>query len=182
MFSIEGSHGTCISRAKAIQNQGFQYRSGRVGGGAYFWCQEKYNKLLALAWYKQQLAGKIYKNDDDPLPAIVFADLHCNDSELLDLEKDRDLKFRIDQLADDFSIDKNNKEDLAAVHDLFIECLESEREIKCSILLVKVAMPRGLSKNDYPIVILGAPFCAVVRNLQCIRILRIDGLHKEVTL
>ena len=106
MFKKEGSHGTCVSLAQVIQRDGFQLGRGRAGKGAYFWCQDRrYNKILALGWYKLRRSQRKFEGERNSFPAIIFVELACEDSRLLDME-DYQLKSRLDDLADKLGFNK----------------------------------------------------------------------------
>lgn len=168
-ITIEGSHGTSISKAQDIKKQGFNLGSGRAGKGVYFWLDKEFHFELAIGWYKYHKSIGWFKEDNNPACAIIIAEIQADESEILDFEKST-IKKQLLKLAQKRKIDYFNKGQLAKLYNLFISRLEADLRVKFKVIIVEVAAPPKDFCRNYPITIIGVPLSCVARSTECIKI------------
>lgn len=173
----KGTHGTCASRAESIVQNGFSLSSvGLRGTGIYFWGYSDMSLKakaanLALCWHAFAQKRGDYSKDTDQSAAVIFAVIHVEGDELLDLESDliRD-KFEafvlsISEKHPDLGTD--TAESISKTYDVFIDLLEKKMGAPFKAIHVRVQPPKtykgGLSKNYT-----GNPSCYVVKDQQVI--------------
>lgn len=161
----KGTHGTSAENAKAIRVSGFKAGSGRNGSGVYFWAESAYSFNLAKAWFLQ--CHKEGKYGVESVGAVIYVTIRVAENEILNLEEP-DIANRISIIINSKGISYWTEKKLAGLWDGFIK--EMEAKIKCSfgVLVTRLAPPDD-RYFKYPIWLLGAPFCYVVRNRSCIK-------------
>ncbi len=167
MITIEGSHGTSVSRAQLVQKNGFRQGTGKGGTGVYFWLGPYYIEL-AVGWYKFLASKNRFSNDENPSCAVIIALIKADESEVLNLEEEV-LKNEIAAVVKKQGIDPRNKNAVAKLYDSFIMRLEQKLQVKFKAVKVRVGIPLEFLK-DYPISIIGAPLCCIAREIGCITI------------
>lgn len=168
MKKFKGSHGTSKTRAIAIGTKGFEYGSGRVGKGIYFWKESELFIDLARHWWECQRKRGKYDKDHDTRCAIILVKVKARDSEVLDLETEY-FKNMLIRLQSEKKIDINEPYMEEKIHSLFIEKLEKKFGVEYKIILCRVSPPADY-KKWYPIGIAGAPIAIIVRNNDCLSI------------
>lgn len=172
MRTIDGSHGTCASRAQSIEKFGWRLKSGRAGTAVYFWVKSSYYIKLARAWHRQLIAENRLKYESDLKCCIIIAHIECDEKEILNCETEG-LRESILELAIEKKVNLNSPHKIAPVFDLFIKRLEEKAEITYKALLIKVPTPKKDYLEEYPYLILSSPLCCAVRNTDCIDIINI---------
>jgi hypothetical protein len=165
----EGAHGTTKSRADEIQENGFKLGSGRAGNGVYFWHKSRYYSILAKGWHKQCFYKHKYDKDFDKNCVIIFAQLEADENSVLDMESPY-LKDRISELAEAQKVSFTDNNKISKLYDAFIKIMEAELQTTFKFVLIRVAPPERACCPDYPLNIIGAPLCCVVRDNTCITI------------
>lgn len=158
-----GVHGTTASAADGIMTTGFKpSRDGRAGRGVYFWHVNRYSESLAIEWVRAENHGRVKI-------ALVYADLSCEEKEVLDLENQVFLD-RFSELAFKKGITKGTKaEKISEFYDYYVSLLEDKLNTNFKLIKKKLAPPRK-EYSSYPIVALGAPLAYIVRDISIIRI------------
>lgn len=172
MMNLKGTHGTSVSRAESIRQNGFIITSGRGGKGAYLWRNSAYSDFLARAWHSQKYYDGDFNRDIDQECAIIHAVINVSENQFLDLE-DPDIKDGLTHLAISKKIDLRNKKELSALYDSFVA--EVEKQIMTKILTVqlRVATPKSEYVKNYPMAIAGLPLSYIVREPKIIEITEI---------
>ncbi len=168
MITIEGSHGTSVSRAQLVQKNGFRQGSGRGGTGVYFWLGPYYIEL-AVGWYNFLASKNEFINDENPSCAVIIALIKADESEVLNLE-DETLKNEIAVVVKKQGINPKNKRAVAKLYDSFIMRLEQKLQVKFKAVKIRVGFPPLEFIKDYPISIIGAPLCCITRDPGCVTI------------
>jgi hypothetical protein len=172
---MKGTHGTSMSRAISIKDNGFNTKSiGLRGSGAYFWgytinALEKHVRDLAVAWWRFAHDTKnLYKNDEDKRCCVLFASLESSPADLFDFENQeiRDKFFNYSQEVFP-RLKGTDEEKCSAIYDMYLHDIESKLKREFKIIHVKVQQPRKFTKH-LPLDITGQPSCYVVKDLSCI--------------
>lgn len=183
---MKGTHGTCVSRANSIKDNGFSgSANGKRGAGAYFWGYTNdglrgYVRELAISWWRYALEKpRSYHKEKDQRCCVIYVTLDAKNSEILDLEK---------QVLRDIFFDYCNKtlprlegdpeKNIPVVYDMFVGDIERKLKKKFKIVHVKVQQPRN-TKKLLPLDITGQPSCYVVKDLACIGIDDFEELDDE---
>lgn len=170
MYTSAGSHGTTQLRARSILKDGFQLGDiGRKGKGVYFWYADKLGceeaRALAKAWFSSACNRGAYKGDNPLCGAIVWANLACEQSNVLELSSPM-YRGQLRRLLE-AHLPKDGKripeETVSKVHDWLIELIEKNRAV--DIVVAPVSAPK---MHDPLLPVLGDPFALIVKNLQCI--------------
>jgi len=167
MIAIEGSHGTSVTRAQRVHASGFHLGRGMRGTGVYFWTGPYYVEL-AIGWYNYQRSLNRYNADGEPGCAIIIAAISVGDMEVLDLEAE-ELRDEIALTIKEQGLNTQNKREITELYDLFIKKIEQRLNITFKVVKVKVGIPTGFFP-DYPMNMIGAPLCCVVRDTTCVAI------------
>lgn len=195
MIEIRGTHGTCVSRAEKIVQEGTMAKGpGRVGFGAYFWtavndseaCRD-YVESLAKGWATRGQKGGQYKGERDQNLAIVHTVIEVGEEEFFSLD-DPEYLYRLRdflgrRLVEHFRVDSakaltgdrlHKKEEI--IHgfiDAFIVELERNLETTFKVVFKSVQAP----KIDDPLLpFIGNPHCFAIRDLSVIRNLEFTKL------
>jgi len=172
MKKLSGTHGTTIARTEKISREGFKGRIGRRGTGVYFWCDSYHAKDLAESWWRYSNDRGRYIGDNNTNFALIIGFFEVNDDEYLNIET-HELKNQIAIIIANKKI-PNRLEYLAATYDLFINRLEAQNNQKYQIIEMRVSPPQMKYCEYYPILILGDPYCYLVRDTDCIKKLQIE--------
>jgi len=174
MVEFRGTHGTCASRARRIEAQGFQLRTGRQGAGAYFWRENRLSRTLAIAWFRNARNLREYEHEPDTRCAIISAIIVVGEDEWLDLCDPE----AIDQILCLF-VDKGftDNVDASKLFEEYIDLVEHGLGVKFKVIRTQVISP-NLAK-DWPRQSIGRPFCYVVRDSSSITITNIDILENR---
>jgi hypothetical protein len=171
MRTFAGTHGTSAEKKRKIVESGrFTPGSGRAGQGAYFWRKSPSSRELAIAWARQCIAERRFRNEKTPKWAVIHVEIGCGKREYLDLENP-DLTDRLDELRRAKGLDLESDEQLHAnLRTELVTALQTELKTFFKVLSVKVAPPSREFAKDYSISLLGAPICYVVRDVACIKV------------
>ena len=177
MPEYEGTHGTCISRMREIERNGFRSSSeGYRGSGVYFWAESHYSKDLAIGWYKLSLKFGNYSEDEETDGAIIFARIITdNEAQALSLETPH-AKKRLGELYETLKLSEGfvqSERLMSKLHDCFVEEAENEVGQKLALVIVTVNPPKGCV---YPIKYLGLPYCYVVKDVNVIDVVHCESL------
>lgn len=175
---MRGSHGTCNSIAKSIEDKGFQNGTkGRIGGGSYFWLIDNspdgnsLGQTLARAWYVKIKNEHKFDQEKDKDFAVIFAELQSKNT--LDFRDENvipnfcaffeHIKKRYDNLGD---TEKSN------IYDLFVEKMERASGHKIDMVAGTTRFPTKGIKDPFHIAHT-MHFCpiAAVRNTEIIGII-----------
>ncbi len=173
MEELEGSHGTSSHRAKLIEKKGFIASTGRGGTGIYFWRKSDYYRDLAVAWFKQQESEGTFLKEPKSLCAVIYVRMHVDSDQIIDLE-DAEVKDEIDALSREKGIDMSDPREIASLYDYYVSEVENELGKRIVVTVARVAPPKNCP--EYPIIMLGAPLCFIVRDKNVPRILKIETL------
>jgi glutamate synthase domain-containing protein 1 len=162
LVTHKGVHGTTANAADSIMTNGFKpSRDGRAGRGVYFWHVNRYAESLAVEWVRAEQGSSVKI-------ALVYADLSCDEREILDLEN-QVLVDRLSELAFKRGITKDMKADkISELYDFYVASLEKKLQISFKLIKKKLAPPRK-EYSSYPIVALGAPLAYIVRDVSIIQ-------------
>lgn len=174
---MKGTHGTCGSHARDIQNHGFKKaETGLAGSGIYFWAVYDvvlldYAISLAKAWWKHKKDKGYYEKCDDNQCTVISANLKIKNGLFLDLES-HEMKSRtiawINYTHSQVQQSARGKKALSKIYDLYISMLEEEAKMKADIVYVTVRTPPSFDYPDIDFSIRGLPGCYVVKNKSCI--------------
>ncbi|MGL0953252.1 hypothetical protein [Vibrio vulnificus] len=183
---MKGTHGTCVSRANLIKDNGFSGSThGRRGSGAYFWgytrdVLQEYARELARAWWRYALEKpKYYQKEKDQGCCVIYVTLETNSTDVLDFENQ--------ELRDHFfeychktlpRLEGSDEEKMSTIYDMFINEIEEKLEKRFKIVHVKVQQPPK-TKKVLPLDITGQPSCYVVKDLSCISVDDFEELDDE---
>jgi hypothetical protein len=170
----KGTHGTSAANAKAIRERGFLAGSGRAGHGVYFWAENAYSRQLAIAWFLQCRGEGRY--GAERMGAVIYATIRTDGDETLNLDSP-EVANRISILINSRGIRYWTAPRLAALWDGFIKEMEASAGVVFRVLVTRLAPP-GDQYCTYPIRLLGAPFCYIVRILNCIENIDIEGIRE----
>jgi len=169
MLILCGTHGTSVSRAEKIKNEGFRLFPGRRGTGTYFWRKGEYSRLLSVAWWDQCCKRGIYGNDKHQKCAVIYAEFHIRNEEYCDIST-FEVKERIAKIIESKQIDKKNPKKLAALYDYAIALFEKKNNVRLKVVESLVSVPKSKICDRYPLIALGYPHCYAVRVPDCITI------------
>lgn len=179
MIEKKGTHGTSLPIAEKIQEEGFKLSSGRGGKGVYFWRKSKYSKELAIGWYQFRCSCEKYETDNNT-GAVIYVKMITAEDEVLNLEN-ADIKDKITQILDELDLLPHPTDDeIAAVHDLFVEEIEKSLGKKIKILELRVGVPTSAGKffyHFYDMRALGAPICYISRDPDIIDIEKVEEIR-----
>lgn len=184
--AFKGSHGTCMSRAIKIHQEGFETKPGRIGNGAYFWTaitddHLPLSSLLAIRWAERASRDwGSYAQDEDPSLAVVQVEIEVARDEILYLD---DPEFNLDlrqtltefavqhyKLASIFDMTQKQFDDiqekLYAIVEGFIKLVEKYRGNTIRIVFKNQKPP---AKRDVFGQIVGNASCFSVRDTSCIK-------------
>jgi len=173
MKTLKGSHGTTVSRADNIVNEGFKLKTGRRGTGVYFWRYGYYCRQLAISWWKQKFEEGKYAGDSDTSCVVIISYFVLDDNEYLDIEN-YEFQEQIAYLADKKKVGNEIKK-LAALYDSLIHKLEEIQNTKFKVIEMRVSPPKREYCQYYQFTAIGNPYCYLVRAVDCI-----DKLEMEV--
>jgi hypothetical protein len=167
-MELFGVHGTTVSCANQIEQEGFRLSQGYRGKGAYFWRENTYAEDLAIGWYLTSISQKHHSKDTDKRCAIISISINVDEDEFVSLESPN-IK---DNIATLFK-KGNHKDHMNAInfYEEFFEILELE--LNHPIKVVEIAFPAPRNCQIYPRQALGMPITYVVRNTDCVSILSI---------
>jgi hypothetical protein len=168
MLTLRGSHGTTVSRAKKIRQQGFKiFRQGGFLTGIYFWRHGRFADDLSEGWWRMRFGRGEFQNDGDTRFAVIHAILSVDEDSYLDMES-FEVKEEMWNLAEETGL--KDVKDRAKLYDKFIEIMERGKKIKVKVAELRVSLPNG-HFDCYPMKILGPPFCYAARDVACIQVL-----------
>ena len=163
MITIKGSHGTTKDRAAKIRSNGFVVSGGRFLKGAYFWRESYFYIELAIGWYKDRHQAYITAGESSPSCAVILADLSCNDTEFLDLDR-QDFRDRFAQLAEIKGVNQYNNRQIFALYTLAIKEMEKRGGVIYKIFLLRVPPPTERNCPRYPVRLHGHPTSVIARS------------------
>lgn len=174
MVEVQGTHGTCASRARSIQAQGFQLNEGRQGVGAYFWRENRFSRELATGWFKNARNLGEYNQETDRRCAVVTAIIIVQSDEWLDLNDPE----TTDNLLALFQ-DKGYQDNIytSKLIEEYIDIVEDILENKIKLIQTRVMAPK--LARQWPWQSFGRPFCYIARDSSCITITRVDILENR---
>lgn len=168
MRTESGSHGTCLSFAESIRDNGFRPgRSGIRGAGVYLWAESAEYLALARGWYGFRRDKGDYKRASDKECAVVIAKIVANEDEFFDLE-DREVVNHISELSKRKGIDTKNSNDIRKVYEIYIRAVETKAKKEFKVLEGRVGPPPAAYCPEYPVMLLGAPFSYIIRDTAVI--------------
>lgn len=179
ILTLSGVHGTTVSRAEKIAQDGFKpSEAGYRGKGIYFWRRNpyvpEYTNHLAISWYLTAKAQGHYSKDTDGRCAIISAQIKVAEDNFVDLTGPE----VNDQLVAFYYLNKYKDEMKAAsLYDEFIEQLE--QELNCGIQVITLTFPTPSKCKICPKQALGMPLCYVVKQASCIEVVSINKLTQE---
>ncbi|MEJ6531919.1 hypothetical protein [Pseudoalteromonas lipolytica] len=178
---MNGAHGTCVSRARSICNNGFNASNGRRGHGVYFWGYlnqnlESYAKSLAMAWWRYSHKKGDYSKDSDSSCAVILSGINIPEEYLLDLEhqaiREKFIEYSTKAYA---KLEGEDDEKLCTMYDMFVQELESQLDIEFKGIHVKVQAPKKFEKT-LPQDITGQPSCYIVKDVSTIEVRCLEEL------
>lgn len=174
LMELKGTHGTCISFAEEIIQNGFKMLPGRRGTGAYFWSYtstlKDYATNLAQAWWSQAKSFGQYNAVTDPSCKVLFVTIQAEDDLFLDLEEHKMKQMLSVFLNDSFkrsiSLDRAHLADRS--YDLFVNLIERKLGKKFQVIHVTVNPPKKEHFANYDRMptfdLMGMPSCYVVKD------------------
>lgn len=153
---LKGTHGTSLSRAKAIASTSKFEPSvdGHFGVGVYFWAYEEnisFAKHLAESWWIfQNDKFNAYRTDDEPSLAILDAEISHPGDEYFDASGEFFLGLLV-ELAICRNIE-HNKEKINQLKVVAIQEIERENNINYCIIKILVDTPPKPPKGVMPYV------------------------------
>jgi len=183
---MKGTHGTCVSRATSIRQNGFSRSAqGRRGSGVYFWGYtidelELYVRNLAISWWRfAHQKRNDYREEEDPRCCVLFATLQSNSTDVFDFEnqqiRDKFVEYSAKTLP---RLTGSDDEKISTIYDMYLERVESLYDKKYKIIHVKVPQPSNFQKL-LPLDITGQPSCFIVKDLSCITTDRFEEVNDE---
>jgi hypothetical protein len=169
-----GTHGTSAINAKVIREKGFLVRSGRAGRGVYFWAESAYNRQLAIAWFQQCRAEGRYGAQKEG--AVIYAALKADEEEILNLEAP-DIANRVSVAIHLRGTRYWTDPKVAALWDGFIKEMEKNVGRVFRVIVARLAPPSDRFCS-YPMRLLGAPFCYIVRILDSICEIKVEEIRE----
>ncbi|MBF0403946.1 hypothetical protein [Candidatus Magnetominusculus xianensis] len=169
MLRYKGSHGTTEGRYEEIVNKGFSCGDGRAGIGVYFWAEGPLYIELARAWCRFKAKTGGYKQRH----VIIIVELEADEDETIDIE-DMQIKNYIFYLSEKLGIDKDNDTGISRVYDLLFDEWEKTRNRIVKMYKVRLAPPPNTGSFRYPMKLLGAPLCYVVRKAEIITVISVQ--------
>lgn len=174
IITLEGTHGTTVSRALSIEANGFKTCEGRLGTGAYFWSGSPYAEYLAKSWWDFDKYRKKYWKDENKKCAIIWAHFIVEEDRFLDLD-DKEIKNSLAELCLRKGIGFSVRDrELAATIMRFVSGIEEKLGIKFKIMESTISTAPKEFVTKYPLSVLGSPSCYIVLDTTCIKIIRID--------
>lgn len=167
MTEFSGTHGTSITRAINIKENGFQLGTGFRGKGVYFWRGNAYAYILAKGWYRYRLASGVYDQDKQKGYSLIVASIIVDDDSFIDIDEP-EIFDQISQLAKAKAINGNN---IYKLYDEFYDLLQEEMETPIKMVIAAVPVPREIT--GYPRG-LGKAICYIVRDGSCIHNLKFN--------
>jgi hypothetical protein len=171
---LDGTHGTCRSRAEKIRRIGFRTGQGRRGYGVYFW-KGRYARMLAIGWYNRAFDQKRYLGEHNIKCAVIYATIVSDKRTILDLESPT-IKDNLEALAFKHNIDADGTQEYKHLLGRYIDELEQTLAIEYRVILSTVAAP-GKDFCKYPLGSLGSPYCIIVREVSCININNVESVE-----
>ncbi|KAB1443576.1 hypothetical protein [Pseudodesulfovibrio senegalensis] len=169
MMTLEGTHGTTVTRYRQIAETGFQMpdRPGRGGTGVYFWKSSLHSNELAQGWYNQCYSEGRYRRDENQNGVIIFASMTLDETEFFNLEDD-DTKVKVYKLAQAKGVNTGGR--LAALYDFFIKTVEEKANVAFKVIGKAINPPKPEFLPTYNTMILGFPYCYIVKDIDLISI------------
>lgn len=172
---LGGTHGTCVSRAQKIFNEGFIIscgKKGRIGSGIYFWRKGIYARPLAIAWWYYRTSCNDYDRAEKQECAVIHVSLFLNENEYLNADD-----FSFNEMLAEFAIRKKlllDEEGTSGLYDYVIGLVEEKLKTMFKVIEVRVTTPPRKFCKFYPLKLIGTPNCYMVREPSCINILNIE--------
>lgn len=177
-MELLGTHGTCISFADGIMQNGFKIQPGRRGTGAYFWSYSStlkdYATSLAKAWWSQATALGYYNAAVNQECKVLYVKIQANEDIFLDLEE-HEMRRRLSVFLNDIfkralPADRANLAEKA--YDLFVSIIERKLDKNYQVIHVTVNPPKKEHFDNYDrmpqVDLMGMPSCYVVKNSKLI--------------
>lgn len=168
----EGTHGTCRSRALAIEAANKFIppdEPGLRGTGIYFWVGE-YRVVLAREWHEKRLSDGDFRHDSDPGQAFITSKVECHEDNRISLS-DPDVVMTLERITMKYRT--LSREQMAKVYDELIDRLEAKMTTSYHVVFDKVPPP-DLNNSRFP-KHLSWPLCMVVRHAPCIKSIDVSG-------
>jgi hypothetical protein len=171
----KGTHGTCRSRARRIDAGGFRSSQGRAGTGVYLWAG-RYSRALAIGWYNYCYEKGTFATDTDAHGMVIYCSVEAEETAIFNLE-DPDFVESIEALARFRNITNQSPiADVAALWDGYVKAIERRENTTYVILEKRLAAPPS-RYCDYPVTVLGQPYCFIVRAPDRIRVERKEEIR-----
>lgn len=190
--AFKGTHGTCMSRATQIHQDGFLTKPGRIGNGAYFWTAITDDHLhlstwLAIRWAERaSQKWKAYAQESDPSLALVQVEVEVTKDEILNLDNP-EYNLDLTQTLTEFAVEYFG---LSSVFDMTNDQFNQIEKRLCALVegfIKLVEKNRGSAirivfKNQQPPVnrdvlgrIVGNASCFSVRDTSCIKSMHVSA-------
>ncbi|MFC8751014.1 hypothetical protein ACN429_23045 [Pseudomonas oryzihabitans] len=196
MVEIRGTHGTCVSRAEQIVQQGTMAKGpGRVGIGAYFWTAvndsepcRAYAGKLATGWALRASRQGQYRGERDQGIAIVHTVIAVEEDDYISLDDPQFLYWLRDflgrRLMEHYHVDAVEKLDASRLHkkedmihgiiEAFVAQLEENLGTAFKVIFKSVQANKCIDDPLLPFI--GNPNCFAVRDTAVIRKLEITKI------
>jgi len=191
--AYKGSHGTCMSMARIIEQEGFLTNPGRIGTGAYFWTAVEDEHLhlsthYAITWAERaRTKWKAFEGQEDQSLAVIQVEVEADEEEILyldDPEHHLDLRLELTDFAVEhfglksiFDLTQKQFNDieklLYGIVDTFIKFYEEALGDKKVKLVFKNQQPPVVDKL---IQIVGNASCFAVRDTSCLTALHVSAV------
>lgn len=175
MVEYDASHGTSKKRADQINTNGFKIKDGhgRYGSGIYFWRKSHHYINLAVGWFEYSKSNGDYGDEKNPVCSVIIANLIAEKNEILDLENDL-FKDRIAKLTEARKIKGKDFKKISSLVDSFVRIIQEEMRTSFKIVLKKASPPPQEFCPIYPFWVLGWPDCCIVKDVNCIKIIKVN--------
>lgn len=175
-----GLHGTSISSAMQIKEEGFIIPDGDSGSGSfrgtgcYFWehyDESNFAEKLAEEWWRYCHDKGKFSKQENPNCATIFAKLKFDNSKYIDFEtkqvKGAFIKF-LEQVNSTLGSEKNEFDDMCQKYDLFLDMLEEESGEQFDLVRASIPVTNGRMKKTARFQLLGNPIALVAKSTCCI--------------
>lgn len=99
--------------------------------------------------------------------------MEADEDEIIDIE-DIQIKNYIFYLSEKLSIDKDNDTEISRVYDLLFDVWEKMKNKIIKMYKVRLAPPPNAESFKYPMKLIGAPLCYVVRKTEIITVISVQ--------
>jgi len=155
-----GIHGTCVSLAEKINEEGFKKSiTGRAGPGVYFWryfSDPTYASYLGYEWWKYSDKRGNYnkKHITNKKCCLIQAEIIINDGIVFDLSHGRYkeslrnfINSGLQRLKGQPDYDLQEENEVSALFELFVAKVEKMIGKRITAIITDVAVPKGSGKS-----------------------------------